>query len=79
MCLLRACPPPAVCLPACLCPVQSMAQPGEFLMTDFAKFDRPALLHAAFQALDAFEVRHGPLPVWPIVAACLCACVRPCA
>ena len=27
------------------------------LMTDFSKFERPALLHVAFQALDKFQVR----------------------
>uniref|UniRef100_A0A1D1ZMI8 E1 ubiquitin-activating enzyme n=1 Tax=Auxenochlorella protothecoides TaxID=3075 RepID=A0A1D1ZMI8_AUXPR len=40
----------------------SLADPGEFLLTDFAKMERPALLHLAFQALDAFAVRHGRLP-----------------
>ena len=35
---------------------QSLPEPGEFLLSDFAKMDRPALLHVAFQALDAFQV-----------------------
>ncbi len=31
-------------------------------MTDFAKFDRPATLHAGFQALSEFQVQHKRLP-----------------
>jgi ubiquitin-activating enzyme E1 len=34
----------------------------EFFITDFAKFDRPATLHAGFQALAAFVNEHGRLP-----------------
>ncbi|KAJ3054414.1 SPS-sensor component ptr3 [Rhizophlyctis rosea] len=35
----------------------------EFLIADFAKFDRPAQLHVGFQALDAFQQKHnGQLP-----------------
>jgi ubiquitin-activating enzyme E1 len=34
----------------------------EFFITDFAKFDRPATLHAAFQALSEFRTQHGRLP-----------------
>ncbi|KAJ1550505.1 hypothetical protein HK096_006584, partial [Nowakowskiella sp. JEL0078] len=34
----------------------------EFLISDFAKFDRPAQLHLAFQALDAFKVESGRYP-----------------
>ncbi|CAI5479155.1 unnamed protein product, partial [Closterium sp. Yama58-4] len=37
-------------------------QPGEFLLSDFAKFDRPPLLHLAFQALDAFRKETGRFP-----------------
>ncbi|GJP35185.1 hypothetical protein CLOM_g19695 [Closterium sp. NIES-68] len=37
-------------------------QPGEFLLSDFAKFDRPPLLHLAFQALDAFHKETGRFP-----------------
>lgn len=40
---------------------QSLAAP-EFLMSDFAKFDRPATLHAGFQALSAFREKHNRLP-----------------
>uniref|UniRef100_A0A8C1I1G8 Ubiquitin-activating enzyme E1 n=1 Tax=Cyprinus carpio carpio TaxID=630221 RepID=A0A8C1I1G8_CYPCA len=39
----------------------SMAEP-EFLLTDFAKFDRPGQLHMGFQALHAFEKKHSRLP-----------------
>lgn len=35
---------------------EALDAPGEFLLSDFSKFDRPALLHAGFQALDAFQV-----------------------
>jgi ubiquitin-activating enzyme E1 len=31
-------------------------------MTDFAKFDRPATLHAGFQALSQFKAQHQCLP-----------------
>lgn len=31
-------------------------------MTDFAKFDRPATLHAGFQALSEFRAEHGRFP-----------------
>lgn len=41
---------------------QALADPGEFLMSDFSKMDRPALLHAGFQALDAFAAAEGRLP-----------------
>jgi ubiquitin-activating enzyme E1 len=34
----------------------------EFFMTDFAKFDRPATLHAGFQALSKFRDEHKRLP-----------------
>ena len=40
----------------------SLAKP-ELLVTDFAKFDRPAQLHLGFQALQQFTERHqGALP-----------------
>jgi ubiquitin-activating enzyme E1 len=39
----------------------SMAEP-EFTMTDFAKFERPAQLHVAFQALHAFQKKNDRLP-----------------
>ncbi|KAH8173555.1 thiF family protein [Sarocladium implicatum] len=34
----------------------------EFVMSDFAKFDRPQQLHLGFQALHAFQVAAGRLP-----------------
>lgn len=34
----------------------------EHVMSDFAKFDRPAQLHAGFQALHQFKEKHGNLP-----------------
>ena len=37
---------------------QSSTDPGEFLLSDFSKLERPALLHLAFQALDAYQVCH---------------------
>ncbi|GFR86122.1 ubiquitin-like modifier-activating enzyme 1 [Elysia marginata] len=40
---------------------QSMDEP-ECLITDFAKFDRPAVLHIAFQALHSFVKKTGHLP-----------------
>lgn len=39
----------------------SLKQP-EHLISDFAKFDRPAVLHAAFQALSDFWQSKGELP-----------------
>lgn len=39
----------------------SMAEP-EILITDFAKFDRPAQLHVGFQAIHAFQKKHSRLP-----------------
>ena len=32
---------------------EALDNPGEIMMTDFAKFDRPPLLHAAFRGLAA--------------------------
>lgn len=40
---------------------ESQPQP-ELLISDFAKFERPAQLHVAFLALDAFRAKHGQLP-----------------
>ncbi|KAJ3572643.1 hypothetical protein NP233_g2953 [Leucocoprinus birnbaumii] len=34
----------------------------EYFITDFAKFDRPAALHAGFQALSQFKQQTGRLP-----------------
>ena len=41
---------------------EALQNPGEFLLSDFSKFDRPPLLHLAFQALDAFSVQFDRLP-----------------
>ncbi|GMH33109.1 hypothetical protein BSKO_00943 [Bryopsis sp. KO-2023] len=41
---------------------EAIAEPGEFLISDFAKLDRSPLLHVAFQALDAFRVANGRFP-----------------
>lgn len=40
---------------------ESLTQP-EFLVSDFAKFDRPMQLHLAFQALSTFVEKHGRYP-----------------
>jgi ubiquitin-activating enzyme E1 len=34
----------------------------EYFITDFAKFDRPSILHAGFQALSQFRQKQGRLP-----------------
>lgn len=39
-----------------VCRLQALVEPGEFLLSDFAKLDRSAQLHLGFQALDAFQV-----------------------
>jgi len=36
-----------------------LEEPGEMMMSDFAKFDRPGLLHSAFQALEEFRSGNG--------------------
>ena len=38
---------------------QALREPGELMLTDFSKIERPAQLHAGFQALDAFQVGPG--------------------
>ncbi|KAG4113684.1 hypothetical protein ERO13_D13G239400v2 [Gossypium hirsutum] len=42
---------------------EALKDPGEFLLSDFSKFDRPPLLHIAFQALDKFVSDLGRFPV----------------
>lgn len=42
---------------------EAIKDPGEFLLSDFSKMDRPALLHSAFQALDQFRSELGRFPV----------------
>lgn len=40
---------------------ESLKEP-EFVMTDFAKFDRPGILHIAFQTLHKYEKENGSAP-----------------
>ncbi|KAM3216917.1 ubiquitin-activating enzyme E1 1-like [Capsicum annuum] len=42
---------------------QAIKDPGDFLLSDFSKFDRPPILHLAFQALDRFVSVSGRFPV----------------
>ncbi|XP_021909682.1 ubiquitin-activating enzyme E1 1-like isoform X2 [Carica papaya] len=42
---------------------EAIKEPGDFLLSDFSKFDRPPLLHLAFQALDEFLSELGRFPV----------------
>lgn len=42
---------------------EAIKDPGDFLLSDFSKFDRPPLLHLAFQALDKFVSESGRYPV----------------
>ncbi|KAJ4725523.1 putative Ubiquitin-activating enzyme E1 [Melia azedarach] len=42
---------------------EALKDPGDFLLSDFSKFDRPPLLHLAFQALDKFISEVGHFPV----------------
>ncbi|XP_059626436.1 ubiquitin-activating enzyme E1 1-like [Cornus florida] len=42
---------------------EALSDPGDFLLSDFSKFDRPPLLHVAFQALDKFISELGRFPV----------------
>ncbi|KDQ64663.1 hypothetical protein JAAARDRAFT_28301 [Jaapia argillacea MUCL 33604] len=43
-------------------PLRESLKAPEFFISDFAKFDRPATLHAGFQALSEFRVQHKRLP-----------------
>ncbi|KAK1323707.1 Ubiquitin-activating enzyme E1 1 [Acorus calamus] len=42
---------------------EALNDPGDFLLSDFSKFDRPPLLHLAFRALDKFKCDEGCFPV----------------
>ncbi|XP_031113064.1 ubiquitin-activating enzyme E1 1 [Ipomoea triloba] len=42
---------------------EALKDPGDFLLSDFSKFDRPPLLHLAFQALDKFRSELGRFPI----------------
>lgn len=35
---------------------EALRVPGDFMISDFSKLDRPGHLHVGFQALDAFQV-----------------------
>ncbi|CAI0424166.1 unnamed protein product [Linum tenue] len=41
----------------------AIKNPGDFLLSDFSKFDRPPLLHLAFLTLDKFVAELGRYPV----------------
>jgi ubiquitin-activating enzyme E1 len=41
---------------------ESLQTPGEFLISDFAKFERPPHLHLGFQAVAEFQKKHKNLP-----------------
>ncbi|CEQ38596.1 SPOSA6832_00043, partial [Sporobolomyces salmonicolor] len=43
-------------------PLRESINAPEFLISDFAKFDRPPTLHIGFQALSAFRAAHSRLP-----------------
>jgi ubiquitin-activating enzyme E1 len=43
-------------------PLSVAIKEPEFLISDYAKFDRPQQLHIGFQALHAFAETHGRLP-----------------
>uniref|UniRef100_A0A0E0APM4 E1 ubiquitin-activating enzyme n=1 Tax=Oryza glumipatula TaxID=40148 RepID=A0A0E0APM4_9ORYZ len=40
----------------------AMRDPGDFLLSDFSKFERSPVLHLAFQALDKFKKEYGRYP-----------------
>ncbi|KAL5709791.1 E1 ubiquitin-activating enzyme [Ranunculus cassubicifolius] len=42
---------------------EALEEPGDLLLSDFSKFERPALLHLLFQALDKFKCELGRFPV----------------
>ncbi|CAH9073316.1 unnamed protein product [Cuscuta europaea] len=42
---------------------EALKDPGDFLLSDFSKFDRPPLLHLAFQALDQFRSDFDRFPI----------------
>ena len=43
-------------------PLKDSLESPEFFITDFAKFERPAALHAGFQALSQFREQHERFP-----------------
>lgn len=47
----------------------SVTEPGEMMISDFAKFDRPQLLHVAFKALASHVESNGPIAPGDAAAA----------
>lgn len=41
---------------------ESIESPGDFLISDFSKFERPALLHLGFRAVEEFITSNGRCP-----------------
>ena len=41
---------------------EASKEPGEFLLSDFSKIDRPPVLHVAFMAIGLFEETESRLP-----------------
>ena len=41
---------------------QALENPNDLMMSDFAKFDRPPLLHLCYKALDAYIEKHSEFP-----------------
>ncbi|KIL68290.1 hypothetical protein M378DRAFT_8955 [Amanita muscaria Koide BX008] len=59
-------------------PLRESLKEPEYFMTDFAKFDRPAALHAGFQALYEYHEKNArlPRPRSPADAAALVALAK---
>jgi len=57
----------------------SLTSPGDFLLSDFAKWDRPGLLHQAFRGLHAWRAAHGgalPIPGDAVAAQEVLTCAQ---
>ncbi|KAL2456699.1 UBA/THIF-type NAD/FAD binding protein [Forsythia ovata] len=46
---------------------EALKDPGDFLLSDFSKVDRPPLLHLAFQALDKFILNLDTLTTYKFI------------
>lgn len=58
---------------------QALVEPGDFLLSDFAKFEQPGVLHQAFRALHEWRAGHGggdPVPGEDAPAAEVAALAR---
>ena len=44
---------------------EALTSPGDFLMSDFAKMDRPGILHQGFRGLHAWKATNGDTPPIP--------------